>query len=79
MNISKMTIIRTFALIIALINQLLTVLGANPLPFSDEELYEGISILVTVGTSLWSWWKNNSFTKEAIEADGYMHKLKGAK
>ena len=76
MDISKATWIRTIVLIIALINQILIVLGANPLPFSEERIFEGVSALVTVAASLWSWWKNNSFTKEAIKADEYKDKLK---
>ena len=76
MNISKGTIIRTIVLIIALINSVLTIFGCNPLPFSDEEIYEGVSAILTVAASLWSWWKNNSFTKAAIKADAYKDKLK---
>ena len=78
MNISKGTWIRTIVLIIALLNSVLTMLGCNPLPFSDEEIYEGVSAILTVAASLWGWWKNNSFTKPAIEADAYKDKLKGA-
>lgn len=76
MNISKSTITRTVVLGIALINQVLTILGYNPLPFSDEAIYEGISAVLTVAASLWSWWKNNSFTQAAIKADEYKEKLK---
>ena len=76
MSISKGTWLRTIVLLITLINSILTIFGANPLPFSDEELYEGISAILTVAASLWSWWKNNSFTKAAIKADAYKDKLK---
>ena len=31
---------------------------------------------LTVAAALVSWWKNNSFTPEAIEADDYFYKLK---
>lgn len=59
------TLIRTFVLTIALLNQLLTAFGINPLPFDDEQ----IATIVTVFVSLWAWWKNNSFTSAAIKAD----------
>ena len=72
MYCSKETMIRTIVLIIALLNQVLTALGKNPLPFSDEAIYEGISLVAAVGASLWAWWKNNSFTAEAAEADRYL-------
>lgn len=76
MNISKSTITRTIVLAIALINQVITILGYNPLPFSDDAIYEGISAALTVAASLWSWWKNNSFTEAAIKADEYKEQLK---
>lgn len=78
-NLKKETIIRTVVLLISLLNQLLTVFGKNPLPFSDTAVYEGVSLLCTVGASLWAWWKNNSFTSAAIAADAYLQELKGGK
>ncbi len=76
MKISKGTIARTVVLIIALINQVLTMTGHNPLPWSEEQFYEAATIVLTVGASMVSWWKNNSFTKAAIEADEIMHDIK---
>ena len=35
-KVSEGTIIRTAVLVLALINQLLTIADKNPLPFSDE-------------------------------------------
>lgn len=75
-TISKGTIARTAALVFALVNQTLTLCGVNPLPFSNDQIYEGITLLLTVGASLWSWWKNNSFTKAAIRADQLKDQLK---
>lgn len=76
MKISKGTIIRTVVLLIALLNQLLLAFGKNPLPFSEEGIYEGVSAVATVCAGIWSWWKNNSFTKAAIKADKYKDQLK---
>ncbi len=74
-NVSKETIIRTIILAVALLNQVLTASGKNPLPFSDEELYTGLTAVFTVAASAWAWWKNNSFTQNAIAADAYKDKL----
>lgn len=76
MKISKETIIRTIITAIALINSVLTMIGKNPLPFSEEEMYTGLSAVASVVTVLWSWWKNNSFTHNAIVADSYLKDLK---
>jgi SPP1 family holin len=75
-NVSKETIARTIILAVALINQILVVLGINPLPFAEEELYNIISTIATAAAALWTWWKNNSFSPEAIQADKYLNELK---
>ena len=75
-KISTETAIRTIILVIALINQVLTSMGKNPLPFSDDTIYEAVTLAVTIGASAWAWWKNNSFTKNALEADKYLNELK---
>ena len=76
MKISKETVIRTIILVIALINQVLTSLGKNPIPFSDDIICEAVTLVVTISASLIAWWKNNSFTQSAIKADEYMKELK---
>lgn len=63
------TIVRTAVLVFALINQILTISGYNPLPFTNEDFEQAVSMILTVGASLWAWWKNNSFTQAAITAD----------
>lgn len=75
-TIKKDTIIRTIVLVIALVNQALTIAGKNPLPFEDEEITEFLSYIFTVAASLWAWWKNNSFTQNALEADKVLDELK---
>lgn len=72
----KDTLIRTIILIYALVNQILTFTGHSILPVGEEQLTEMVSIGFTVITALVAWWKNNSFTPEAIEADAYLAKLR---
>ena len=72
------TLVRTVVLVFALLNQGLTLAGMNPLPFESEQVENFTASIFTVGASMWAWWKNNSFTKEAIEADKYKKGLKGA-
>lgn len=75
-KISKETLIRTGILFLTLINSLLTALGMNPLPFSENEIYQIVSAICTIAATVWAWWKNNSFTGAAIKADEYMNVLK---
>ena len=76
MQAKKETIIGTIITFIALVNIVLTAAGKNPLPWSETELYAGLSGVASVAATIWSWWMNNSFTKEAIQADEYMEELK---
>lgn len=76
MRIEKGTIARTVVLIVALINQVMSMTGYNPLPFADEAVYEGVTAILTVFGALWAWWKNNSFTTAAIQADQKLKELK---
>ena len=68
------TIVRTVVLAFALVNQLLAVAGKNPLPFTNEDVGQGVSMALTAAASLWAWWKNNSFTQAAIAADEQLKK-----
>ena len=70
------TIARTVVLFLALVNQFLLMTGKNPIPYADSEIYEFISYLFTGVAAIISWWKNNSFTTAAIEADKLMKELK---
>lgn len=74
-NVEIGTIIRTLCLGLALINQVLTSLGKCPLPIDDAQIAEIITMFLTIGTSVVAWWKNNSFTSQAIESDKIMRDL----
>lgn len=69
MKVSKETIVRTAVLFVALLNTVLNACGKNPLPFSDDEVYTGVSAVVATVAAVWAWWKNNSFTAAAVKAD----------
>lgn len=79
MKISKDTIARTICLALALINQILAIYGKETLSFTNDEVYQFVSLVATFGTAAVSWWKNNSFTQEAIEADKVLAEAKASK
>lgn len=76
MNITAGTIARTIILGIALVNQVLTATGHNVINISDDTVNTLISTGFTVVTAVVAWWKNNSFTSAAIEADKLKEQLK---
>lgn len=71
-NIKADTIIRTVVLIVALINQILTSSGHSIIPVTDDQIAEIITLCITIASSVWAWWKNNSFTQAALRADEMM-------
>lgn len=75
-KISAGTIARTACLLLALLNQVLCAFGKSPLPIESETLNQLVTTSLTVAAALVSWWKNNSFTKEAIAADKEYERLR---
>ena len=75
-NISAGTIARTIVVLLALANQILAMCGKQVLNIADDDIYQIVSIVFTISASVWSWWKNNSFSVNAINADKYLNKLK---
>lgn len=66
LKVSAPVIARTVVLVFALTNQVLTMSGWNPLPFSEEDVYTGCTLLLTVGASLVAWWNDNPVTQKAL-------------
>lgn len=75
-TVTAATWARTICLLVALLNSLLTAFGKSPLPIDNEQLQQVVSTLITVVVAIVNWWQNNSFTKEAIEADELFARLK---
>jgi SPP1 family holin len=79
MKVKSGTIARTIILALALINQLLMAFGFNVINISDDTINTLVGTIFTIVTALVAFWKNNSFTPEAIEADEVMKELKATK
>ena len=75
-KISAGTLTRTAVLGLALTNQLLSAAGKPLLPIDNAQLEQMISTGFTTVSALVNWWFNNSFTKEAIQADAEFERLK---
>lgn len=74
-KIKTETIIRTVVLAVALINQILAICGKETIPLYESDIAQIITLAVTIGSTVWGWWKNNSFTHNAIKADDYKQHL----
>ena len=78
-TISAGTITRTAVLLLALTNQVLSACGKPMLPIESATVEQLVTTGLTVTAALVNWWKNNSFTPEAIKADGYLEQLREKK
>ena len=74
-NVSIATIVRTLCLAFALFNQVLSASGHPMIQLDNAQMEQFLTSLITVIAALVNWWKNNSFTKEAIEADKVYDRL----
>lgn len=68
-GVSAQTWARTVVLIIALVNQILVIVGKRTGTLDIEQWQEYVTYALTVVGSVWAWWKNNSFTDKAQQAD----------
>lgn len=75
-TISAGTVARTAALLLALANQVLSALGKPVLPIESATVEQLVTAGITTVTALIAWWKNNSFTAAALEADKTFDRLK---
>lgn len=75
MQTNRETIARTIVSIVVGVLTLLKMFGID-IPFSEESLYTATLGIVMVITWAYGFWKNNDFTKEALEATGLMRHRK---
>ena len=78
-HISAGTIARTAVLLLALTNQVLSAMGKPILPIESSTVEQLVTAGITTVAALVSWWNNNSFTAEAIQADEEFNRLKQEK
>lgn len=76
-SLDKGTIIRTIALILALANQIVAVLGATT--FANAPWYQVTSLVVTIATTVFAAWYNNDFTYFAKLGTSVLRALKDGK
>ena len=76
-GVTVVTWVRTIVLIIALINQVLAIFGKGKIDIAENDIYQLVSIIATIISTLVAWWKNNSFSLSAQAGDAVMKSLEG--
>ena len=72
-GVTAQTWARTIVLLLALISQLCVILGKSSKAIDVDQWQEYVTYALTVIGSVWAWWKNNSFTKNAQTADNILN------
>lgn len=75
-NVEVWTWVRLVMMVIALVSYLAKEFGLVPPEISENQVYNVVIAIFTVVSFLQSYWKNNSFTEAAQEADSYFNLLK---
>ena len=76
MKISKGTIVRTIMLIIVIINMILQHFGLDIINVDESQVLSFVEIVIELAVIIVSFWKNNSFTDNAIKADEFLQQLR---
>lgn len=72
--------VRIIGLVLVLANQVsISVFEFQLIPFADEEIYEGVSTVLTILMSVFATWKDTPVTKAAQEGHKVTKELKGDK
>lgn len=78
-GISKDVIIRGVITVIAMINVFCGYLGIDLIQVSNADIstiLNGVIIVATAAIWFWGWWKNNSLTEKAQQADAFLSSIK---
>jgi SPP1 family holin len=69
MKITKGTIIRTILMVLVIVNIILEKKGIDVIPADESTVTMFVESLIEIAVIIVSFWKNNSFSKNAIKAD----------
>ena len=78
MKVSKGTIVRTVMLVIVVLNMILQHFGLDVIDVSEVQVLAFIELLIEIAVIVVAFWKNNSYSKNAILADAYLKDLREA-
>lgn len=79
LKISKGTIVRTIMLIIVVVNMVLQHFGIDIIKVDESQVLSFVEIALELAVIVTTFWKNNSFTDKAIQADEFLKNLKEEK
>lgn len=76
LRVTRGTIVRAIMTALVLVNLALKAFGIEVIKIDEKHFSTVIENLVSIGVIVLGFWKNNSFTMEAKNADFYLQKLR---
>lgn len=76
MKITKATIVRTILVVLVIINSVLEKLGIDIIPVDENAILMLVETGIEIAVIVVAWWKNNSFSENAIKADAFLKQLR---
>lgn len=76
MTIRKSTIVRTILILIAVVNFVLEKFGIDLIPADESQILMFIETVIEIAIIAVGFWKNNSFSQNAIRADEFLKELR---
>lgn len=77
MKIKKGTIVRAVVLCIVIINMFAKMIsGTNIFLIEEGTIAELVEMMISVAVIITGYWKNNSYSKNALKADAFLKQLK---
>lgn len=76
MKISKSTIVRTIMVLFVILNFVLEKCGVDIIPVDEGSVFMFVETAIEIAVLVVGFWKNNSFTEKAIQADKFLKELR---
>ena len=76
MKVTKATIVRTILVLLVIINFCLKKCGLDVIPTDESVILMFVETGIEVAIIAVGFWKNNSYSEKAIEADNFLRQLR---
>ncbi len=76
MKITKSTIVRTILTVLVIVNFVLERCGIDVIPADENIITMFVETGIEIAVLIVGFWKNNSFTENAIKADNFLKELR---
>lgn len=76
MTIRKSTIVRTILILVAVVNFVLERFGVDLIPANESWILMLVETVIEIAIIAVGFWKNNSFSQNAIRADEFLKELR---